>query len=78
MRLLNGENIDEVLKTNNPEFRAWVDSLPAKHWAKYDLSACRLGWEAATERAANIAEASNKWPEQGEEIATAIREGMPK
>lgn len=31
----------------NPQFDAWVASLPATHWAKYDLSACRLGWEAA-------------------------------
>lgn len=27
-------------------FDAWVATLPAKHWAKYDISACRLGWEA--------------------------------
>jgi hypothetical protein len=31
----------------NAEFDAWVASLPAKSWAKYDLSACRLGWDAA-------------------------------
>jgi len=31
----------------NPEFTAWCDTLPEKHWARYDLSACRLGWEAA-------------------------------
>ena len=30
----------------NPDFDAWVASLPAKSWARYDLSACRLGWEA--------------------------------
>lgn len=30
----------------NPEFEAWVATLPKTHWAKYDLSACRLGWEA--------------------------------
>ena len=30
-------------------FRTWVESLPAKHWAKYDLSACRLGWNAGRE-----------------------------
>lgn len=27
-------------------FNLWRDSLPEKHWAKYDLSACRLGWDA--------------------------------
>lgn len=31
----------------NPEFNAWVASLPPRSWAHYDLSACRLGWEAA-------------------------------
>lgn len=30
----------------NPEFEAWVATLDPKHWAKNDLSACRLGWEA--------------------------------
>lgn len=30
-----------------PEFRAWVNSMPDKYWAKYDLGACRLGWHAA-------------------------------
>jgi hypothetical protein len=34
------------LKDENPEFRAWVEALPVAHWAKHDLSACRLGWEA--------------------------------
>jgi hypothetical protein len=29
------------------DFDAWVASLPATHWSKYDLSACRLGWDAA-------------------------------
>lgn len=37
---------DDSLWQENPKFRAWVESLPDKHWAKYDLSACRLGWEA--------------------------------
>lgn len=30
-----------------PEFDAWVAKLDPKHWARYDLAACRLGWEAA-------------------------------
>lgn len=30
----------------NPEFTAWAATLDPKHWSKYDLSACRLGWEA--------------------------------
>jgi hypothetical protein len=28
-------------------FNDWRDSLPKKHWSKYDLSACALGWNAA-------------------------------
>lgn len=36
--------------TRDLEFEAWRDSLPATHWARYDLSACRLGWEAARAR----------------------------
>ena len=34
------------LGTSDPEFRAFVESMPDSHWAKYDLSAVRLGWEA--------------------------------
>lgn len=34
-------------------FRDWVESLSADHWAKYDLSACRLGWDAALNYIAN-------------------------
>lgn len=30
----------------DPEFRAWVNSMPDKYWAKYDLGACHLGWHA--------------------------------
>jgi len=40
------DDLAEKLKQDSPEFRAWVETLPDKHWAKYDLSACRLGWEA--------------------------------
>jgi len=31
----------------NEAWEAWKAQMPAKHWAKYDLSACRLGFEAA-------------------------------
>lgn len=39
--------LDSVLGTPNADFRAWVDSLPPSYWARYDLSAARVGWEAA-------------------------------
>jgi hypothetical protein len=39
--------LDAVLQTRNPEFDAWVASLPPTYWGRYDLSAARIGWEAA-------------------------------
>lgn len=36
----------DFLGTPDPEFRYFVESMPDKHWARYDLSAVRLGWEA--------------------------------
>ena len=38
--------LDAVLKVRSAEFDAWVKSLPSVYWARYDLSACRIGWEA--------------------------------
>ena len=40
--------LDSVLGTTNAEFRAWVESLPPSYWSRYDLSAARIGWEAAS------------------------------
>lgn len=39
--------LDSVLMDTNPDFREWVHSLPPTYWARYDLSAARIGWEAA-------------------------------
>lgn len=36
----------DFLGDDDPGFRAFVESMPDKHWARYDLSAVRLGWEA--------------------------------
>ena len=41
--------LDSVLGTTNADFRAWVESLPPLYWSRYDLSAARIGWEAACE-----------------------------
>lgn len=38
-------------------FDAWRDSLPAKHWSKYDLAACRIGWDAARNSPTHVGEA---------------------
>ena len=51
---------DEKLKVPNVEFDAWVASMPAKHWSKYDLSACRLGWEAALDAERQKREAAER------------------
>lgn len=37
---------DELGFEENEAFTAWARSLPEKSWVRYDLSACRLGWEA--------------------------------
>lgn len=36
----------DFLGTKDKDFRAFVEQMPDTHWAKYDLSAVRLGWEA--------------------------------
>lgn len=39
--------IQHIMKgEKSPEFRKFVEMLPDNYWAKYDLSAVRLGWEA--------------------------------
>lgn len=37
---------DAWLGSNDSDFDEFVNSMPTTHWAKYDLSAVRLGWEA--------------------------------
>lgn len=39
----------ELGLVDDPDFRAFVESLPDSHWSKYDLSAVRLGWDANNE-----------------------------
>ena len=39
---------------SNKLFREWIETLPDDMWAKKDLSACKLGWDAAVERAMDI------------------------
>lgn len=35
------------------EFDEWVATLPKTHWARYDLAACRLGWNAQLEKSSS-------------------------
>jgi len=39
--------LDKVLAQPNDEFRVWAYTLPPEYWARYDLSAARIGWEGA-------------------------------
>lgn len=48
------EDLEKRLWDNNPEFRAFVESVPDKHWSRYDLSAMRIGWEAHKEATTEI------------------------
>ena len=38
---------DSSLVASNLEFEQWVESLPSTYWVRYDISAARVGWEAA-------------------------------
>lgn len=42
------------------KYRQWVKTFPAKHWAKYDLSACRLGWDSAIDEIIKLIEQRKK------------------
>jgi hypothetical protein len=55
----NQSTIDEIAKcgflgNSDPEFNQFVEQLPIKYLAKYDLSAVRLGWEAYKRLIANV------------------------
>jgi hypothetical protein len=39
------EELMPHLKHEDPEFSEWARAMPDKFWAKYDLSAVRLGYE---------------------------------
>lgn len=36
--------LDAALQSEDPEFQAFVESMPDNYWARYDLSAVRVGW----------------------------------
>lgn len=59
------------------DFDAWKAALPSGHWAKYDLSACRLGFDAGWQAAIAAERAKQAepvaWREQTHEIA-----GIPR
>jgi len=44
---LSKEELGELLAEPFPPFDAWVRRMPDLYWARYDLSACKLGWMAA-------------------------------
>ena len=41
------DTLSKPADSGRAAFDAWAQSLPDNYWAKYDLSACKLGWDAA-------------------------------
>ena len=35
-----------LYEDRDAEYKKFIEQMPDTHWAKYDLSAVRLGWEA--------------------------------
>lgn len=38
-------DLRECMDRPDPQWEAWRNSVPDKHWARFDLSAVRLGYE---------------------------------
>jgi len=53
--------LDDVLATRSPSFDENVAMLPATYWARYDLSAVRVGWEMAHRSAEKPARPGEPW-----------------
>lgn len=55
--------LDAILGQPDPEFTAMRDSLPPNYWARYDLSAVRLGWHfGRADLKAQVSEAERQEP----------------
>ncbi len=65
--------LDSVLKVTNPAFRNWAHSLPPTYWARYDLSAARIGWEAACDKALR-SKCNSPSEDAGKAMADLIRQ----
>lgn len=46
--------LDACLLQPDPAFTAFVESMPATYWARYDISAVRLGWHFRGEANAQV------------------------
>lgn len=63
--------LDAVLLKPDPAFDAFVTSLPANYWARYDLSAVRLGWHhgrAAAGREGQPVSSIDYWQKRGHHV----------
>lgn len=49
---LSDQELNDMLTADCPEFTAWAHTMPPKYWARYDISACKLGWAACRKRMA--------------------------
>lgn len=47
VKLSDAKELNDLLLEPDPSFHAWRDTIPQKYWARYDLSAVKLGWSAA-------------------------------
>lgn len=47
MLLPNIKDVEKRLWHEDEAFTEWARAMPDKYWAKYDLSAVRLGYELA-------------------------------
>ncbi|UXN69927.1 hypothetical protein N8A98_22410 [Devosia neptuniae] len=77
---VEGNDVSYLLgaSASDAAFVQWRDSLPDKHWAKYDLSACRLGWEAGRANlSASVVPAAPKYDPLGL-IAAGLGKGNPE
>lgn len=48
-KLSDSQELNRLLTTKDPSWDAWKQTIPEKYWARYDLSAVKLGWSAAME-----------------------------
>lgn len=48
---ITNEDLAQILAQEDPRFRAFVERFDPKCWARYDLSALRIGWHFARQEA---------------------------
>lgn len=49
IRVSDSKELNDLLLQPDPSWEAWKRTIPETYWARYDLSAVKLGWSAAME-----------------------------